>query len=265
MPSFAERCRTNRAQFTQVDKRNWQLWMISFSITLILALAIAAFFYPALRWHVGQIQVLRGYLPQLLTGLITLVVLCIAYIIHKQRELNELRAFLVAIHLEARRLNEEYPKDPLTGALDRRALPDILKREVTWVDRYRVPLTLALFNIVEFQRINALEGNLAGDEVLKRLARTLENTARQTDTIMRYGPDRFLCFLPRTDLVGAEAFGTRVNTARQNDNRLRKLELTFGVGLYEANGDPQAALATAESKPKHYPRLELVPAVPSHP
>jgi diguanylate cyclase (GGDEF)-like protein len=255
-----ERRKANRDQLEQIDERNWQLWMLSFAVTVCLAAAIGTFFYPAIRWHVAQLQVLYGILPQLILGLLTLVFLCIIYITHKQRELNDLRNYLIAIHFEARRLGEEYPKDPLTGVLDRRALPDVLKREVTWVDRYRVALSLALFNIVEFRKVNQAEGNLAADEILKALARALEATVRQTDTILRYSPDRFLCFLPRTDRKGAEAFGRRVKAACQKDSRLRDHSFTLGIGLYEAGGEPQNALAEAEAGLTQATPFEPVPA-----
>lgn len=229
-----------------IDRKNWQLWTLSFCVTLSLALAIAAFFYPALRWHVNRLELIYGFLPQLIISLVVMVLLCIIYIIIKQRELNELRNFLIAINLETRRMSAELPRDPLTNALDRRGLPDILKREVTWVDRYRVPLSLVLFNVRRFRRINETQGNLAGDEVLKALAAALESTARQTDTTLRYGGDRFLCFLPRTDRIGAQAFARRVNAACERNSRLREIQLSFGMAEYRPGGNADILLSEVE-------------------
>ena len=243
MSNFRER----RNPFVKLDRQNWYLWGLSFVITLCLAVAIATFFYPAIRWHVERLEILYGVLPQLIVGLLTMVMLCIIYIIIKQRELNDLRNFLIATNLEAKHLNQELPKDTLTQVFDRRALPDILKREITWVDRYRVPLSLALFNIHQFHRINETEGNLAGDEVLKALACVIEVTGRQTDTILRYGPDRFLCFLPRTDRKGAEAFGRRVMNACGQSPRLRSLSLSCGIAGYRAGGTGEKFLSDVEA------------------
>lgn len=230
----------------RIDRKNWQLWTLSFCVTLSLALAIAAFFYPALRWHVDRLELIYGFLPQLIIGLVVLVLLCIIYIVVKQRELNELRNFLIAINLETRRMSQELPRDPLTGVLSRRGLPDILKREVTWVDRYRVPLSLVQFNVRDFHRINEAAGNLAGDEILKALAKALEATARQTDTILRYSADRFLCFLPRTDRKGAQAFGGRVIGACNRSPRLREILLSFGLAEYRPGGNAEILLADVE-------------------
>jgi diguanylate cyclase (GGDEF)-like protein len=246
MADRLERRKEHLALLDRIDRQNWHLWVLSFGTTLCLALAIASLFYPAIRWHVDRLEALYGILPQLIVGLLTLILLCIIYITLKQRELNELRMFLVATHLEARRLREELPKDTLTGVLDRRALPEVLKREVTWVDRYRVPLSLLLFNVRGLRDINDREGNLAGDEILKELAKTLEATARQTDTILRYGPDRFLCFLPRTDTHGAQAFARRVNEGCHQNPRLRDLSLCFGIALYSPGGGSDKILAEVE-------------------
>ncbi len=241
-----ERRHEQRSLLGRIDRQNWQLWVLSFCVTLSLALAIAAFFYPAIRWHVDRLEVVYGILPQLIFGLVVMILLCIIYIIVKQRELNDLRNFVIAINLETRRLTEELPRDLLTGVLERRGLPDLLKREVTWVDRYRVPLSLVLFNVREFHKINEASGNLAGDEVLKALAKTLEATARQTDTILRYGADRFLCFLTRTDRKGAQAFGGRVIAACRRHPRLSQIDLTFGLAEYSQGGKPDVLLGEVE-------------------
>lgn len=246
MPAQLERRRGYYDLVGRIDRRNWQLWGLSFSVILCLLAAVVSSFYPALRWNVTRNNVLTASFPQLLLGLLLLVLLCIIYIVAKQRELNELRNFLIAINLETQRLSQELPRDPLTGALDRRSLPDILKREVTWVDRYRVVLSLALFNVRGFHRINEGSGNLAGDEVLKALALVLESTGRQTDTILRYVSDRFLCFLPRTDRGGAQAFGGRVIAACRRNPNLRGIELSFGLAEYRPGGNAEVLLADVE-------------------
>lgn len=241
-----ERRKEQHGLLKRIDRQNWHLWLVCFSVIISLSVALASLFYPALRWHLHNLEVSGEILPQLLAGLLTLVLLCVIYIIVKEREINELRNFLIATNLEAHRLRDDLPRDPLTGVLERRALPDVMKREVTWVDRYRVPLTLLLFNVRGFRAINAAEGNLGGDEILKMLAWLMGTTARQTDTILRYGPDRFLCFLPRTDEAGAKAFARRVTDACQENSRLRRVQLSFGIVGYRPGANTDKVLAEIE-------------------
>src|SRR5256712_3315722 len=237
-----------RRERAQMARRVWRLWALSITVPLVLALAILVFFYPALKWRVYTLEPrVLEVLPQLILGLLALVVLESVYIIVKARELMELRNFILTIAADADRLSADYPWDTLTGVLDRRALPDIFQRETSWVDRYRIPLCLVLFDIREFSKINDKEGNLAGDVVLKELARTLQVTVRRSDSILRYGPDEFLCLLPRTDVEGGEAFTRRLGAACRASSRLRDIIVDSGLAVYEAGRDPNAILAEAES------------------
>jgi diguanylate cyclase (GGDEF)-like protein len=164
------------------------------------------------------------------------------------RESRELREFVLAISEETGRATGEYPHDALTGVFDRRALPDILKRETTWVDRYRVPLCMVLADIRDFGKLNETQGNMAGDLVLKDLAHALRGTVRQTDSLLRYGADEFLCLLPRTDSEGGAAFTGRVRQTCERSPRLRGFIIDFGVAVYAAGKDPNAVLANAEGQ-----------------
>lgn len=246
MAEHFDRRKPTREQLASIDRRSWHLWAVSLVVTLSLAVAIAALLYPALRWGVVHFE-LRGLpLPQLVVGLVALVFLLGLYIVAKQRELNELRNFIIATYVESGPPGNQYPKDALTGLLDRRALPDILERETAWVRRYRIPLCLVLYDIRGFSKINEKQGNLAGDLVLKDLAEALEATARQSDTILRHGPDEFLCFLPRTDPAGVTGFAQRVEKTCQKFARLRGVALDFGIAEVQAGLNSDVALAEAE-------------------
>src|SRR5712692_2995851 len=231
----------------QLHQPAWYLWAPGLAITLLLALGTVAFLFPGLMWreYVFTPAILR-ILPQLSLGLLALVLLEAIYIIARVRESTELREFILAISEGVSFEEAELPRDSLTGALDRRALPEILRRESTWVDRYRIPLCLVLSDIRDFSKLNEREGNMAGDLVLKDFAQALQTTLRQTDTALRYGPDEFLCLLPRTDSAGGKAFTRRLKQACQALGRLRDLPVDFGLAVYEPGGDANAALASAE-------------------
>ncbi len=242
----SERRAEPRGQLAELDRRTWHLWAVSLAVSLSLALAITTFFYPIMRWNVDRIEVQFGILPQLIFGLLTLVLLSGAYVITKQRELNEVRQFIIATYAETAFPTEKYATDALTGALDRSTLPDILKRETARAERFDIPLCLLLFDIRAFRRVNESEGNLTGDLVLKALSQAILQTARRTDIILRYEADRFLCFLPGTEPPGGEVFGRRVLSACQRSPRLRELTLDIGLAVYRARGDPEQVLADAE-------------------
>lgn len=247
-----------RKQLAEIDRRSHQMWALSHIITLSLAFGIALVFYPELQGHLEALRMHHRNLPQLLVGLLTLVVLSGIYIITKQRELNALRNLIVASYMAAAAAREVYPRDPLTGVVDRSALPDVMKEESARADRTRGSLSLTLFNIRHFRAINEREGNLVGDLVLKELALALQRTTRQTDLVLRYGADQFLCLLVGTPREGAECFVRRVHNACQRVPRLRNLTLDVGVAVYRSGADPEALVAEAERNLGH----QEVPATP---
>jgi len=244
--NVSERRREPPRQLAELDRRTWDLWALSLAISISLAVAIAAFFYPAARWNLDRIQVPYGLLPQLLLGLLILVFLSGVYVITKQRELNELRRFIVSTYTESAGPQGRYPTDALTGALDRSTLPDILQRETARADRYDIPLCLTLFDIRTFHRFNESDRNLAADLVLRELARAVLETARQTDVVLRYGADQFLCFLPGTEVEGGKRFAARVASACQQSGRLRGLVVDCGQAVYRPREVPETVLGDAE-------------------
>ena len=244
--NVSEHRREPPRQLAELDRRTWHLWALSLAISISVAVAIAAFFYPAAKWNLDRIEAQYRVFPQLILGLLILVFLSGVYAITKQRELNELRRFIVSTYTESAGPQGRYPADALTGALERSALPDILQRETARADQYDIPLCLTLFDIRTFHRINESDGNLAADLVLRELARVILETARQTDVILRYGADQFLCFLPGTELEGSKRFAARAASACQQSGRLRGLVVDCGQAVYRPREDPETVLGDAE-------------------
>jgi len=244
-----ERRKAESELLVDLDRRTWHLWVLSLSISVILALGISVFLFPALAWKVERLGVRLAILPQLVTGLLVLIVLQSVYVVLKQKQVNELRDFIISRYAETW-IREDLARDPLTGVLDRRTLPDIIERERAWADRYNLPLCLIFVDIRGFREINESGGHLAGDIILKDLAHTLQSTVRQTDTVIRYDPDEFLCFLPRTDQVGGEGFTRRLSKQCQEVARLRDLPLDFGIAVYEAGMNLDGVLTEVECQLK---------------
>ena len=72
------------------------------------------------------------------------------------------------------------------------------------------PLTIALFDLDHFKKINDEFGHAIGDEVLKSTARALTSALRETDIAARYGGEEFLVVLPLTTLHDAVSALSRV-------------------------------------------------------
>ena len=132
--------------------------------------------------------------------------------------------------------------DPLTQVLNRRALTLRLTAELERARRYDSVLSLLLIDIDHFKRINDTHGHLAGDEVLREVARLLTSAVRSVDLVARYGGEEFVVVLPETSLEGALIFAERVREQMAEHpfpgagGRTLSLTVSIGVATFPSGG-----------------------------
>jgi diguanylate cyclase (GGDEF)-like protein len=136
--------------------------------------------------------------------------------------------------------------DPLTGLFNRRGAEAAAARERARSERSGTPLSLVVFDIDHFKRVNDNHGHAVGDEVLRAVAEALSAMARVTDVIARWGGEEFVAILPG-GLEGARSYAERTRAAVA-DLTLPE-PLTLSAGLAELGlGEPfEAALARADA------------------
>ncbi|MDX1595234.1 MAG: GGDEF domain-containing protein, partial [Gammaproteobacteria bacterium] len=111
------------------------------------------------------------------------------------------------------RLYRQASRDPLTGLFNRRALMERLAEEMERSERYKRRLTVLLFDLDKFKRVNDTLGHLAGDAVLRHFARVIEKALRRSDLVGRYGGEEFLAVLPETDAKRGSEVAERIRAA----------------------------------------------------
>lgn len=100
--------------------------------------------------------------------------------------------------------------DSLTGVYNTRFFHEVLARETARADRYTTPLSLLMIDIDTFKVVNDTFGHVVGNKVLTQVAKTLENTVRNTDFVFRCGGDEFGIVLPGTNLEGAKHVSEKI-------------------------------------------------------
>ena len=162
------------------------------------------------------------------------------------REAMEEKVRLRTLELEAanRALDLQARTDALTGLLNRRGFESQMAFAMALARRSTRPLSVIAVDVDHFKRVNDTYGHEAGDEVLRRLARTLETRLRGSDVIARLGGEEFVALLPDTDLEGARAIAQTLVTAmaQQQDPVVGTITVSAGVASMRGADDTGAAI-----------------------
>src|SRR5690606_31664518 len=103
--------------------------------------------------------------------------------------------------------------DPLTGWSNRRYLEARPREELARCLRARSPIACLMIDVDHFKKVSARFGQLAGDEVLRGVARRLGTQVRGSDVAARYGGEEFVILLPGTDARAGSALAERIRAA----------------------------------------------------
>ncbi len=166
--------------------------------------------------------------------------------------------FLSGENVEAAYHEEIYQMtilDGLTGVHNKRYFLDFLERELASAQRHGHPLSLVMFDIDFFKRVNDNHGHLAGDHVLKHLAARIQARMRREDLLARYGGEEFVAVLNSTPLVGGVKFAEDVRRRIQAtpfEFEGEALEVTVSLGVACVDGEqsvePTQLIARADKK-----------------
>lgn len=139
--------------------------------------------------------------------------------------------------------------DDLTGLLNRRAFTNALERELLRSQSTGAPVSLVLFDLDHFKRINDDHGHAAGDRALCLVAEVLTEIATEIDAVGRHGGEEFTLLLPGTGLRDAAAVAQRVSERLEARSRATPIPLSTSAGV-AASGpgrrDVEPLLAAAD-------------------
>jgi two-component system, chemotaxis family, response regulator WspR len=124
------------------------------------------------------------------------------------RALRQSQQQLLEVNLELQRLTNS---DGLTGLSNRRYFDEYLDAEWRRAGREQTGLGLLMIDVDNFKSYNDTYGHVPGDEVLKRLAATIDrNSGRPGDLAARFGGEEFALVLPSTSAAGVHLVGEKV-------------------------------------------------------
>jgi diguanylate cyclase (GGDEF)-like protein len=151
---------------------------------------------------------------------------------------------------ESLRFHAEH--DALTGVLNRRAIRDVLRKELARCRREKNTLGVILADVDHFKKINDACGHAAGDAVLVTVVQRITAILRTYDALGRYGGEEFLIVAPNCDLAIAQKLAERIRSAIGDEaidlgNDTAKVTVSMGVTLGTAESDPEFLVAQADT------------------
>ena len=151
---------------------------------------------------------------------------------------------------ESLRFHAEH--DSLTGVLNRRAIRDVLRRELSRCRRERQTLGVILADVDHFKKINDHYGHASGDAVLVGVVQRISATLRTYDIVGRYGGEEFLIIAPGCDLELAEKLAERIRHAVSQEaidlgTEDANVTLSLGVTLGTSASDPEFLVTLADA------------------
>ena len=139
--------------------------------------------------------------------------------------------------------------DTLTGLSNRLKFNEALAYEMALSSRYRMPLSLVMFDVDRFKAINDTYGHQVGDKVLIHLSRFVLSNIRSVDLIARWGGEEFIILMPGSD--GHKAYQAanklREAIAREAFDEAGTVTCSFGAAQYEIGDSADAFITRADN------------------
>lgn len=161
-------------------------------------------------------------------------------------------------------LNHHATRDPLTGALNRRAFGLLAERQAAQAARAGRSLSVLMMDLDHFKRINDQLGHAGGDAVLRHFVAVAREILRAEDSLCRFGGEEFVVLLPDADGAQALAAAERLRRAFAASGHTVSIGVA-ALGREETVEDllRRADASLYEAKRLGRDRCEMAPAAPA--
>jgi diguanylate cyclase (GGDEF)-like protein len=162
-------------------------------------------------------------------------------------EIDLIRVYGLDISQRKRAEQEIYllaTTDSLTGIANRREFFGILENEMGRARRYGAPLSLVMYDLDHFKRVNDTYGHDAGDAVLQIVTGLVKQNIRAVDVAARWGGEEFMVMMPQSalDVARSAAERLRLAIASHSFDQVGEVTASFGVTAFVPEDDSSSLL-----------------------
>jgi len=215
-----------------IESHEWHLWILAFILILFLGTIAGGACFIILS-EPGQSLSERNIASSSLVGMLFLLVLFCAYVIHTRITFGKIRTEL-----------EESHYDPLMGLYNRQYFNQRIAEEIARTKREKSSFAFLLCDLDNFKTVNDSLGHQVGDEVLKEVAKTFKDSTRGVDLVFRWGGDEIVVILANASREGILVVSERIRKGilKINEKINLNLDVSIGAALCPEHGSNEDEL-----------------------
>jgi len=143
--------------------------------------------------------------------------------------------------------------DPMTKLYNRRYFTKMSETILKIAKREKHPISILMFDIDDFKKVNDTYGHKVGDDVIISIANILKQASRDSDVPCRFGGEEFILLLPDTSLHGAEVIAKKIRksikdiTIHITDTKSINITVSIGVSSVDIQTSSNIELAIKHS------------------
>lgn len=212
----------------QIERREWQLWALTLTLLVASASVTVLLSYLLVKADSDQPDLSRLMATRGLPGLVVLIALFCAYVLHTRVTFGRMR----------RLFQKQAMRDALTGLFNRRYFNERMVDEVFRAEYAGGIYAVLLCDLDHFKTLNDTQGHHIGDDVLQEVGKAVLESTRGADLAVRWGGDEILVVLTRTTRDGVLTAADRIRRGVALIGARRKipLDVSIGAALYPDHG-----------------------------
>ena len=191
----------------------------------------------------GNEHLEKPYSPSAMaTGVLAMVYLGVSFHAYVDRSMSyfkRMRDYNAQLHDLA-------SHDPLTRVFNAGAYYRACDQQIHANQRSNQPFAVLFIDLDHFKSINDTYGHAVGDDVLRTVAKTLQDSVRRSDIVGRIGGEEFSVFLPNTQVAGAEQLAEALRVAIESihiEVDGVRLKITASIGVAAKRFDQETMQA----------------------